>query len=168
MTQTRVQLVGTFVQEAGHDAGLFLYDRRIWWKDAAWANSQWHSSSYRAVDEFEYLLFFWKPGESPVKRERLERHEWVEWGSRAVWDFPSVRANDQHEAMFPIELPKRCIRLLTDPGEVVLDPFMGSGTTALAAIELGRHYIGFDKSKDFVELARNRITKAQSQMSLFR
>lgn len=167
-TQTRVQLVGTIVQQAGHDAGLFLYDRRVWWKDAAWANSQWHSSSYRAVDEFEYLLFFWKPGETPIKRDRLEKREWVEWGSRAVWRFASVRANDQHEAMFPIELPTRCIRLLTDPGDVVLDPFMGSGTTALAAIELGRHFIGFDKSEEYVELARQRIAKAQSQPSLFR
>jgi site-specific DNA-methyltransferase (adenine-specific) len=166
-TQTRVQLVGTFLQEAAHAVGLFLYDRRVWCKDPAWANCQWHSSSYRSVDEFEYLYFFWKPGETPIKRDRIERHEWADWGSRGVWQFRSVRANDIHEAMFPPELPKRCIRLLTDPGDTVLDPFMGSGTTAVAAVELGRHYIGFDKSDKFVRLAKARVARTQAEPALF-
>src|SRR5437763_5273745 len=62
-TQTRVHLVGGLIEEAGLDAGLYLYDRRVWVKDAAWENSKWHTLSYRSVDEFEYLFFFWKPGE---------------------------------------------------------------------------------------------------------
>jgi site-specific DNA-methyltransferase (adenine-specific) len=51
---------------------------------------------------------------------------------------PSVRSNDVHEAMFPAELPRRLIKLLSEPGDVILDCFMGSGTTARAAVELGR------------------------------
>ena len=57
-TQTRVHLVGGLIESASTDAGLYLYDRRIWVKDPAWENSKWHTLSYRAVDEFEYLYFF--------------------------------------------------------------------------------------------------------------
>ena len=59
--------------------------------------------------------------------------------------------------MFPIELPRRLIKLFTDPGDIVLDPFLGSGTTALAAKELGRNYIGFDKEEKYVALALDRL-----------
>lgn len=161
--QTRVQLVGHFLQAYGTEAGLSLYDRRVWVKDAAWENSQWHSNSYRAVDEFEYLYFFWKPGETVVDRARLESGEWAAWGSRAVWTFPSVRRNDRHEAEFPVELPTRVIRLLTDPGETVLDCFMGSGTTAIAAIKWGRRFIGIELLPEYVALAEKRITAAKEE-----
>ena len=154
-TQTRVHLVGGIIEEAGTNAGLYLYDRRIWVKDAAWENSKWHSLSYRAVDEFEYLYFFWKPGTTIVERTKLNAEEWVAWGSRAVWSIPSVRANDDHEAKFPIELPRRVIKLLTHPGDTVLDCFMGSGTTAIAAIREGRNYIGIELLPQYVDLARN-------------
>jgi site-specific DNA-methyltransferase (adenine-specific) len=166
-TQTRVHLVSNIVDEAGREAGFFLYDRRVWVKDAAWQNSQWHTLSYRSVDEFEYLYFFWKPGETLVDRHRLTREEWVEWGSRGVWKFPSVRANDDHEAKYPLELPRRVIKLLTAPGETALDCFMGSGTTALAAIQEGRDYIGIELQQEYVELARRACQAATKQATLF-
>jgi site-specific DNA-methyltransferase (adenine-specific) len=152
--QTRVQLVGGLVAEAAQSAGLHLYDRRVWVKDPAWENCRWHTNSYRSVDEFEYVYIFWKPGITRVNRRRLRQREWAEWGSRAVWHLASVRANDDHEAKFPPELPRRLIRLLTDPGDTVLDCFVGSGTSAVAAIEAGRHYIGIDKMAKYVALAR--------------
>jgi DNA modification methylase len=152
-TQTRVRLVGGLIEEMALDAGLYLYDRRVWAKDAAWENSRWASLSYRSVDEFEYVYFLWKPGVTKVDRSRLQAHEWAEWGSRAVWRFPSVRSNDIHEAMFPLELPRRCIRLLTDPGDTVLDCFMGSGTTALAAVQEGRRFIGIERVEEYVAAA---------------
>lgn len=151
--QTRVQLVGDMVVQFAKESGLYLYDRRIWHKDAAWANSNWTTQSYRAVDEFEYLYFFWKPGITKVDRRRLTKKEWTEWGSRAVWEFPSVRVNDQHEAMFPLELPRRVIRLLTEPNEIVLDCFMGSGTTGVAALQEGRNFIGIEIEKKYADLA---------------
>lgn len=156
-TQTRVNLVGHLLEKAAYEAGLYLYDRRIWHKDAAWQNSKWHSSSYRAVDEFEYLYFFWKPGITVVDRNKLSKKEWRDWGSRAVWQIPSVRANDDHEAKFPIELPLRVIRLLTEVGDIVLDCFMGSGTTALAAIRTDRNYIGIELEGKYVKLAQKNI-----------
>lgn len=160
-TQTRVQLVGHFLTDAAYEAGMPLYDRRVWAKDPAWANSHWHSSSYRAVDEFEYLYFFWKPGETVIDRNRLSKTEWAEWGSRAVWSFPSVRSNAEHEAQFPLELPRRVIQLLTDPGETVLDCFMGSGTTAEAAIALDRAFLGIELDPDYCELANKAAGRAK-------
>lgn len=155
--QTRVKIVGGLIEEWALKAGFYPYDRRIWVKDAAWENSRCASLSYRSVDEFEYLYFFWKPGITKYDRARLSADEWRNWGSRGVWTFPSVRANDDHEAKFPLELPLRVIRLLTDPGEIVLDCFMGSGTTALAALQLNRQFIGIELHAEYVELARRTI-----------
>ncbi len=152
--QTRVQLVGGRIAEWADAAGFYLYDRRAWVKDPCWQNSEWHTTSYRSVDEFEYLYFLWKPGTTIVDRTRLSPREWAEWGSRGVWFFPSVRVNDEHEAKFPPELPKRVIKLLTAPGETVLDCFVGSGTTAVAAIYLERKYIGIDLEPKYVALAK--------------
>ena len=104
-SQTKVKLVGGLVQEWAEAAGLYLYDRRAWVKDPCWENSRWHSLSYRSVDEFEYVYIFWKPGISVIDRNRLRREEWSDWGSRGVWQIPSVRSNAEHEAQFPIELP---------------------------------------------------------------
>jgi len=69
--------------------------------------------------------------------------------------------NRNHSAAFPIELPKWFIKLFTIPGDTVLDPFIGSGTTALAAIQLGRNYIGIDTKREFVDLSKERISDVQ-------
>ncbi|WP_086047937.1 DNA-methyltransferase [Hugenholtzia roseola] len=161
LTQTRVELVGQYIQQFAQEANLYLYDRRIWKKDASWHNSRWISNSYRSVDEFEYLYIFWKAGETVINRDKLSQKEWTEWGSRAVWEFPSVRANDEHEAMFPLELPLRCIKLLTEKNDTVLDPFMGSGTTALACLQTERNFIGIEKEEKYVALAQAKITSYQ-------
>jgi site-specific DNA-methyltransferase (adenine-specific) len=158
--QTRVKIVGGLVEQWALEAGFYPYDRRVWVKDAAWENSRWASLSYRSVDEFEYLYFFWKPGITAFHRDRLPPEEWKDWGSRGVWFFPSVRANDDHEAKFPLELPSRVIRLLTDPGDIVLDCFLGSGTTAVAAISLRRHFIGIEIQEKYVQLAKRAITES--------
>jgi len=158
-TQTCVKLVGGHIEQFGEGAGLYLYDRRVWVKDPTWENSQWHSLSYRSVDEFEYIYVFWKPGVTKVDRLRLEKAEWALWGSRGVWYFPSVRANYQHEAMFPLELPKRLIKLLTDKGDVILDCFVGSGTTAIASIQEGRNFIGIDLDENYAKMAEAACSK---------
>ena len=70
-------------------------------------------------------------------------------------------SNQEHSATFPTDLPSWFIKLFTKPGDVVLDPFVGSGTTALAAIQLGRNYIGIDINQDYISLAKKRISQAQ-------
>ena len=73
-------------------------------------------------------------------------------------------SNRNHSAAFPIELPKWFIKLFTQPEDLVLDPFVGSGTTALAAIQLGRMYSGIDLSPEYVEMSRNRLANAQLRL----
>ena len=154
--QKKVKVVGGLLEGWAERAGFYLYDRRIWVKDPCWQNDQWHTLSYRSVDEFEYVYIWWKPGITTVDRDRLARNEWSDWGSRGVWFIPSVRANDAHESQFPLELPRRVIRLFSGPGDLVLDCFAGSGTTAIAAIEQRRRFVGFELIPKYAELAQRR------------
>src|SRR5205823_778014 len=66
---------------------------------------------------------------------------------------------------FPLALPGRCIALTTEPGDLVLDPFLGSGSTALAAVELGRRCIGFDISEKYIRLSEERVKLARAERS---
>lgn len=75
-------------------------------------------------------------------------------------------ANRNHSAAFPLELPRWFIKLFTQPEDVVLDPFIGSGTTAEAAIQLGRYYIGIDINPEYIELSNKRIAITQIQLPL--
>lgn len=77
-----------------------------------------------------------------------------------VWRFPPAHAKRiGHPAPFPVELPRRLIELLTYKGDTVLDPFVGSGQVALAAVATGRHYVGFDTDPAYVELAHQRLAQ---------
>lgn len=163
---THVKLVGGNLEQYAYDAGLFLYDKRIWKKDPSWANSKWTTNTLKAVSETEDLYIFWKPGEYVVNRERLSANEWKEWGYRQIWDIPSVRANDVHPAMFPVELASRVIKLYTDKGDVVLDPFLGSGTTAVAAIEENRKFIGIEMMEKYAAIAIKNVEEALSHPML--
>jgi site-specific DNA-methyltransferase (adenine-specific) len=87
----------------------------------------------------------------------ISKDEFLEF-TKSVWGFPSESARKVgHPAPFPIELPYRLIQLYTFSNEVVLDPFMGSGQTALAALKAGRHYTGYEVNENYVRLANERI-----------
>ncbi len=163
---THVKLVGGNLETYAYEIGLYLYDKRIWHKDPAWANCRWTTNTLKAVSESEDIYIFWKPGEYEVNRDRLTPEEWKEWGYRQIWNISSVRANNVHPAMFPTELASRVIKLYTNPGDLVLDPFMGSGTTAVAAIECGRHFVGFEQSAKYVEVAYSKVQKAVFDSSI--
>ena len=153
---THVKLTGCLLEQWATEAGLYLYDQRIWHKDPCWANSRWHSNSYRAVDEFEHVYIFWQPGITEYDRDRLTRQEWADWGSRGVWQIRSVARNHRHEAEFPELLAERVIRLYSPADGVVLDPFVGSGTTTRVARGLGRQWLGLELDAQAAELARRR------------
>jgi DNA modification methylase len=82
-----------------------------------------------------------------------------------VWYLPTAIGGNGHGAEFPLALPARCIALTTKPGDLVLDPFVGSGTSALAAMELQRRFVGFDISQTYVDLATKRIQSRARQLS---
>ncbi len=163
-TGTHVKLVGGNLEKYAYDAGLFLYDKRIWKKDPAWANCKWTTNTLKAVSESEDLYVFWKAGEYVVNRDRLTPNEWREWGYRQIWEIASVRSNNIHPAMFPIQLASRVIKLYTDEGDVVLDPFLGSGTTAIAAIKLNRKFIGIEKMKQYYDIAYKNVKEAKLEV----
>lgn len=75
--------------------------------------------------------------------------------------------NRNHAATFPVDLPAWFIKLFTEPGDIVLDPFMGSGTTAVACVRLGRKYIGFELNPQYVQVAQQRLDKEIQQLNLY-
>jgi DNA modification methylase len=79
---------------------------------------------------------------------------------REVWSVPTRPYRGPHYAAYPIELPLRCIAAGCRPGGLVLDPFAGTGTTGLAAVQLGRQFTGIDLNPEFVHLAADRLRHA--------
>ncbi|WP_232227873.1 DNA methyltransferase [Hippea sp. KM1] len=111
--------------------------------------------------DYEHILVFKKPGKSKkVSKEikedsKLSKEEWKEYFS-GHWYFGGARQVG-HQAMFPDELPKRLIKMFSFVGETVLDPFLGSGTTARVALELGRNAIGYEINKDFLKTIEKKL-----------
>ena len=150
------------------DLGFLMRGEIIWDKGAsaspstAWGS--WMSATNPTLrDTHEYILVFSKDTfrrENPKRREStISREEFLEF-TKSVWTFPAVSAKRiGHPAPFPEELPYRCIQLYTFKGEVVLDPFMGSGQTAIAALRTDRLYVGYEVSREYVELAQERIRR---------
>ena len=153
---TRVLRTSAIVEDAAAASGLYLYDHRIWSKTPAWKNNAWTGTSLRAVDEWEHLLFLHRPGPFVYDRDRLDDDEWAEWGSRGIWKIPSVGRNDDAAPRFPDELAARVVRMLTEPGDLVLDPFVGTGTTTAVAHRLERRWIGIDSNPGNAEAALDR------------
>jgi DNA modification methylase len=121
-------------------------------------------------DVHEYVLVFSKDGEFKLENQTNETPdirniEFVEW-TRSVWDMPTESAKRVgHPAPFPEELPRRLILLYTFPGDIVLDPFAGSGSTCLAAYHTKRRYVGYDVDGGYVRVARKRLREAKEAES---
>jgi len=146
----------------------FLMRGEIIWNKAASASpstawGSWKSAGNPTLrDVHEYILVFSKGTfKRPNPEERpstISREEFLEF-NKSVWSFPAESARKiGHPAPFPVELPRRLVQLYTFAGEVVLDPFMGSGQTALAAIRSGRYYVGYETDEKYTALAQQRIT----------
>lgn len=119
--------------------------------------------------DYEFILLFKKPGISlkPTKEQKaasaMTKEEWNRYFS-SHWNFNGVKQQG-HLAMFPEELPKRLIKMFSFVGETVFDPFVGSGTTSLAAKNLGRNSIGYEINKDFAPIIKEKLcgNKTSSQ-----
>lgn len=118
--------------------------------------------------DYEFILLFKKPGDSPQvdkatkEKSVLTKEEWNEY-FYGHWNFPGDKQN-KHLAMFPEELPRRLIKMFSFVGETVLDPFLGSGTTSLAAKHLERNSIGYEINESFLHLIRNKIGDVQADI----
>lgn len=147
------------------DIGFLMRGEIIWNKatsaspSTAWGS--WRSAANPVLrDVHEYILIFCKNvfnRKGKGKESTISRDDFLEW-TKSVWTFPAVSARKVgHPAPFPEELPHRLIQLYTYLGEIVLDPFVGSGTTCLAAKRDGRHYIGYETNPQYIQLANNRL-----------
>lgn len=155
----------TFIIEDMLDIGFLMRGEIIWNKGASATSStawgSWMSPRNPTLrDVHEYILVFSKDTfrrENPGRREStISKEEFLEF-TKSVWTFPAVSAKKiGHPAPFPEDLPYRCIQLYTFKGEVVLDPFMGSGQTAIAALKTGRFYVGYEINPEYVRLAKSR------------
>ena len=111
--------------------------------------------------DYEFILIFKKlgkdikPSKEIKEKSKLTNEEWNEYFN-GHWNFPGEKQNG-HIAMFPLELPRRLIRMFSFYGDTVLDPFLGSGTTSRAALELGRNSIGYEINKEFLETIKSKI-----------
>ena len=161
------------VMEDMQDLGFELRGEVIWLKfirtNCAWGS--WRKATNPHIrDRHEYILMFSK---GPLKRECPEGRcstitsaDFLEC-TQSVWEMRTVGAQSDyggHPAPFPVELPRRCIELYTFSHEVVFDPFMGSGSTAVAAMRTHRRFVGYDLNPEYVELANRRAEKASWHM----
>jgi DNA modification methylase len=157
-----------FIAEQAIELGFLMRGEIIWNKAAsasastAWGS--WKSASNPILrDVHEYILVFCKQSfkrPNPAKRlSTITRDEFLEY-NKSVWDISAESARKVgHPAPFPAELARRLIQLYTFENEIVLDPFMGSGQTAIAAVKSGRHYVGYEVEEKYVALANQRIQK---------
>jgi len=154
----------------------FLMRGEIIWDKSASAGSSCAWGSFQSAsnpclrDVHEYLLVFSK-GDYKLKRDKKQRAEgridtiprddFIKH-TKSIWSFPTERASRvNHPAPFPVELPKRCIEMYSFVGDVVLDPFNGSGTTCVAAKSTGRTYVGVDLSDEYCAIATTRLDSVE-------
>ncbi len=148
------------------DLGFLMRGEIIWDKASSASTStawgSWQSATNPTLrDTHEYILVFSK---GSFRRDKMDgrvstisKNEFLEF-TKSVWEFPSESARKVgHPAPFPVEMPYRLMQLYTFSNEIVLDPFMGSGQTAIAALKAGRHFIGYEISGEYLELANSRI-----------
>lgn len=158
--------IGADITEIAKQVGWKYHSTVIWnegniSKSSAWGSWLSASSPY-VIAPVELIIILYKDTWKKLSGSRkndITKTEFVSW-TNGVWTFKGEsKKKIGHPAPFPIELPKRCIKLFSYIGDTVLDPFMGSGSTVIAAKQLNRNGIGIDKERDYCELAMHRILK---------
>lgn len=165
----------SFIIDAMLEVGFLMRGEIIWNKansaspSTAWGS--WLSAANPVLrDIHEYILIFSKDSFSLPRNKKessISREEFLEW-TKSVWNFNAVSARSVgHPAPFPEELPTRLIKLYTFENDVVLDPFLGSGTTSISALKNNRKYVGYDINPDYIKLADSRISEIKNQLNIF-
>lgn len=151
----------------GMDLGLFWEKNVIWDKNhstAVYFGSFPKPGTPVFMPVMESIIILRKDGKCELPKnereeQKLDKNRWFEI-VRNIWRIqPESAKRVNHPAPFPLEIPKRFIEIMTTKSSIVLDPFMGSGTTAIAAKILGRNYIGFDYTQEYIDIAMKRLEK---------
>ena len=159
-----------YVSKIMIEIGFNMRGEIIWNKSAgagistAWGSFQ-SASNPILRDVHEYILIFSKGNykrernkeEKELRKDNITKEEFIEW-TKSVWTMNTESAKRiGHPAPFPEELPNRLIKLFSFTNDIVIDPFMGSGTTAIAAIKNNRNFVGYEINKEYINLANDRI-----------
>jgi modification methylase len=154
------------------DLGFLLRGEIVWQKaqgaggSCAWGS--WCSARNPTLrDIHEYVVVASKGSFRRLRlgEDTISRREFLE-ATVSVWNIaPASARRIGHPAPFPVELPRRLIELYTFREDLVLDPFMGSGSTAVAAVESGRHFVGYETEPAYLEIARARVAAARGPVS---
>ena len=160
-----------YVSKIMIEIGFNMRGEIIWNKSAgagistAWGSFQ-SASNPILRDVHEYILIFSKGNykrerddkeEKELRKDNITKEEFIEW-TKSVWTMNTESAKRiGHPAPFPEELPNRLIKLFSFTNDIVIDPFMGSGTTAIAAIKNNRNFVGYEINEEYINLANNRI-----------
>lgn len=171
-----------YVSKIMIEIGFNMRGEIIWNKSAgagistAWGSFQ-SASNPILRDVHEYILIFSKGNykrerdkeEKELRKDNITKEEFIEW-TKSVWTMNTESAKRiGHPAPFPEELPNRLIKLFSFTNDIVIDPFMGSGTTAIAAIKNNRNFVGYEINEEYINLANNRILnlKVNAEKFLF-
>ena len=164
-----------YVSKITLDIGYHMRGEIIWNKAAsaspstAWGS--WISASNPTLrDVHEYILIFskgdYKREKQALQENTISRDDFMAW-TKSIWTFNAESAKRiGHPAPFPVDLPHRLIQLLSYTNDVVLDPFMGSGTTGVAALRSNRRFVGFDTHPDYIALAEKRLSPLMNALEL--
>lgn len=163
-----------YISQIMAELGFLMRGEIIWNKGAgagvsmAWGS--WQSASNPVLrDTHEYILVFSKRDfsrDSKGKTNTITKEQFMEW-TKSVWTMnPESAKKVGHPAPFPVELPYRLIQLYSFKDDVVLDPFMGSGTSGVAAWQSERKYIGYEISEEYLEVAKKRLSSLQAQTQM--
>jgi modification methylase len=152
------------------DVGFLMRGEVIWNKGSSAGTStawgSWQSASNPSLrDTHEYILAFSKGSFSrPAGKNTISKEEFLSY-TKSVWEFQAEFATRVgHPAPFPVELPHRCIQLYTFQGDFVLDPFCGVGSTCIAALRAGRHFVGYDTKQEYVDASLRRIEESKTKI----
>jgi DNA modification methylase len=165
----RAQPIPADVIQIGRKVGFDFMGNIIWEKisttkttgGGSWMGSIYYPKDGHVTYEHEYIILFRKTGQWPrpsaeqQKKSRLTKEERSRW-FRGIWRIKPEKQNG-HGAMFPVEVPRRLVRMYSFWGETVLDPFLGSGTTTLAAEMTGRNSVGFEVNPDVEPVVRQKV-----------
>jgi site-specific DNA-methyltransferase (adenine-specific) len=163
-----------YISKIMHEIGFNMRGEIIWNKassaspSTAWGS--WQSAANPILrDVHEYILVFSKGDykrEKGEKQNSISKEQFMEW-TKSIWTMNAESARRiGHPAPFPEELPNRLIQLYSFKGDIILDPFMGSGTTAVSALKTDRKFVGYDISKEYIDLAEKRIEPLLKQTKI--
>lgn len=173
-TKTMMTELEKFMDSTGEmfTFALFIWDKRKIVRFSSFGSYPYPPNIFSTMP-YEWIVVFSKVGKRPPvdkvikEASKLTTQEWQTWAVNSIWEMNPAKAKKEgHPAPFPEELPRRLIKLYSFVGDTVLDPFMGTGTTLQAAFNLQRNSVGFEVSEEYLRLAENKVSQAQSKLDL--